>query len=35
VDNIITGPVTTFDIYTFDMSGNQISRPVGWEWKGV
>lgn len=35
VDNIITGPSTTFDIYTFDMSGNQISRPVGWEWKGV
>lgn len=35
VDNIIVGAVASFDIYVFDMSGNQISRPVGWEWKGV
>lgn len=34
VDNIVTGSPTTFDVYVFDLAGDQIARPFGYLWKG-
>ena len=34
-DNIQLGNPTTFDLYCFDNSGNQVSRTVRWRFEGI
>lgn len=34
-DNIVTGATSSFDVYLFDSSGNQVSGEVYWVFEGV
>lgn len=34
-DNIVLGSPSSFDIYVFDATGAQVSRPVRWLFKGI
>ncbi|WP_164084938.1 phage tail protein [Pseudazoarcus pumilus] len=35
VDNIVVGDPTTFDVYLFDVSGNQVATDFRWQFDGV
>lgn len=35
VDNIVLGNPSSFDVYVFDIFGQQLAVPVQWKWKAV